>query len=215
MDTSCILCPITDIRITLCSVMQTRTFCLWDKSPYLPSVASLCAICTKGQHQYGTIRCVDDSTNGHTSTLCADCTDFWKCLDVIESREYDDIEKQGNKNGSRNFQGPGTIQPDRWETLFNAQKVLSTGLSPCNGIIYNCIHLRLDSGIIHRASFQSICFMLWFERMSGFFVFIHRSSSRMKTCSHYMTCESKLQVSLYITRFSYCLTSAESEGRQW
>lgn len=132
MDTSKLVC-------SLSSVIQTRIAGQWN----LASCYSLCAICTNGHLQFGTIQCTEDRTNRHAYVICAYCTKIFEHLDDIKTQSYDCIEKQSIKNSLRKFlQGTEAILPDRWETLFCLEGDYTQAFSPCNGNTYNCIHIR-------------------------------------------------------------------------
>jgi hypothetical protein len=175
MDTSTFLCSGMSIQMSLTSVIQTRTFCLWDNSPILSRLSSF----DDGD---------DPMLEQHNRLTLQNFYNFFTIvklfeesaenLDVIESREYDDIEIQGIKNSLRIFlQGTEAILPDRWETLFSLEGDYTRAFSPCKRNTHNVLNSsttyneRLDSGIIHRASFRanSFCAMGW--RTSGFFCF--------------------------------------------
>jgi hypothetical protein len=210
------------IQMSLSSVIQTRTNCLWPKSPYLPNFASLCAICTNGHLQYGTIQCVEDDTNGHTYTLCANCTDFWKCLDDSASQEYDGIEKQGIKNSLRIFlQGTEAILPGNWETLFSLESDLNhRAFSPCKPDAYNALdsaeyYTRLDSEL-SPGVFSNHRHCLWSEGRPVFLLetWMQKFLStvqRLLNNLNYTTTHLKSQHSF--NSFSYRLVNAESEAK--
>jgi len=163
--------------MSLSSVIQTRTFCLWDKSPILSRLSSF----DDGddpmleQHNHSPYKRLNVLLNSVKAPY--NFVRSAQNLDGIESQEYDVLEKQGNKNGSRNIlQGPGTIRPLRRETLSSLESakhratslLVTLGLTMCQllvGTTYIDVQIvNFSPGV---SSNHRHC--LWFKRCPVFY----------------------------------------------
>jgi hypothetical protein len=231
MDTSTFLCSGMSIQMSLSSVIQSGTFCLWDKSPIQPRLSSF----DDGddpmleQHNHSPYKRLNVLLLKPCNHLNISVRSA-KALDAIDSQGYDNQEEQGNKIASaislaRNGSYLSAI---RLRNLVRSVGIKPGHISPCQNVTnnvldahssYNAQTVSNSPGVfpIHtllRYGLEDVRFFCFkiigaSSRMNKFL----RKVQRLLNNLNYTTSLIESQHSSY--SFSCRLTSAESEGRQW